>query len=134
MIGFDQTITLYNQRYDSATRQTLWTRTIIKGASWAGGQKVSVGEGLQSNDGYSVRIPTRSMPGGFVMRDEYLKLSDPKDYWTVQNGDVVVLGVAPDAVGGITEITQRFTDCFTITALRTDSLTRLLPHLRLEGK
>lgn len=134
MLGFDKTITIYNKRYDPATKKTLWPKTTIHGVSWAGCQKVTTGEGLTSTDGYSVRIPLNSFPDGFLLRDEYTALPDPTGYWTAQNGDVVVLGEGPDVVGGIAEITKQFTDCFTITAVHTYNMTRLLPHLRLGGK
>lgn len=134
MVGFDQTITIYNKWHNPATKKTLWPKTVITGASWAGCQRVTTGEGLTSTDGYSVRIPLYAFPDGFLKRDVYAVLSDPTGHWTAQNGDVVVLGEGPDAVSGITEITKRFTDCFTVTAVHSDNMTRLLPHIRLEGK
>lgn len=134
MLGFDKTITLYNQRYDAATRKTLWLRIVIDGVSWSGHQRVTIAEGLTATDGYSVRIPLEAMPEGFLGRSEYVALDDPAEYWTAQNGDVVVLGEGPDVVSGITEITRRFTECFTVTAVHTANLRHLLPHLRLEGR
>lgn len=134
MMGFDKTITIYNKWYDKATKKTLWPRTVIPGVSWAGCQRVTSSEGLTSNDGYSVRIPLDAFPVGFLERDGYTALPTPTDRWTAQNGDVVVLGEGPAVVSGITEITKQFTDSFTVIAVHTDSMTRLLPHLRLEGK
>ena len=134
MIGFDQTITIYNKHYNPATKKTLWTKTTIPGVSWAGCQRVVTREGLTSTDGYSVRIPLHAFPDGFMKRDGHTALPDPKGRWTAQNGDVVVLGEGPDVVSGITEITKQFTDCFTVTSVHTDNMTRLLPHLRMEGR
>ncbi len=134
MLGFDQTVTIYNKWYDPITKKTLWLKTVITGASWAGCQRVTTGEGLTSTDGYSARIPLYAFPDGFLLRGAYTELPDPTGHWTAQNGDVVVLGEGPDVVSGITEITKRFTDCFTVTAVRSDNMARLLPHLRLEGK
>lgn len=131
---FNRTITIYNKRYNPGTRQTLWPKTVITGVSWAGCQRVTTGEGLTTTDGYSVRIPLKSFPAGFLLRDEYTALPDHTGHWTAQNGDVVVLGEGPDVMGGITEITKQFTDCFTVTAVHSDNMARLLPHLRLEGK
>lgn len=134
MIGFDKTVTIYNKWYNKATKETSWPKTIIQGASWAGCQRVTTGEGLTSNDGYSVRVPTTSMPDGFLSKGEYSSLPEPTGHWTAQNGDVVVLGEGPDITGGITEITKNFSDSFTVIAVHTDNMSRLLPHLRLEGK
>jgi hypothetical protein len=134
MIGFDKTITLYNKRFDSATKQTTWLKTVITGVSWSGQQKVITGDGLSTNDGYSVRIPQGNMPDGFLDRSAYVALADPSGHWTAQNGDVVVLGESEDVINGITEITKRYTECFTVTAVHTANIHRLLPHLRIEGK
>lgn len=134
MIGFDKTITIYNKRLDPATKQTAWPKTVITGVSWAGHRRVTTGDGLTSNDGYSVRVPLEAMPDGFVERDGYTALTAPVGRWTAQNGDVVVLGTGPDVVAGITEITKRFTECFTVIAVHTANMTLPLPHLRLEGK
>lgn len=134
MIGFDKTITLYNKRYDASTKKTTWPKTVIAGVSWSGHQRVTTGDGLTSNDGYSVRVPLEAMPEGFLGRSEYAALPDPAGHWTAQNGDVVVLGEGPEVVGGITEITKQFTECFTVIAVTTANMARLLPHLRMEGK
>jgi len=135
MITYDQKITLYNQRYDPSTKKILWPKTVIENASWAGSQNVITNEGLTSNDGYSVRVQKESMPPGFVERSEFVALDDHTGYWTAQNGDVVVLGEGPEVSGeSITEITKRFTNCFTVVTVNTANLKRpLLAHLRLKG-
>ncbi len=134
MISFDQTITIYNKWYDPATKKTLWPKTTITGVSWSGRQRVTTGEGLTSTDGYSARVPLTVMPDGFLEKDRYQALERPDGHWTAQNGDVVVLGEGPEASGGITEITKQSVNCFTVTAVHTGNMSRLLPHLRLEGK
>lgn len=134
MLGFDKTITLYNKRFDPATKKTTWPKVTITGVSWSGHQRVTIGDGLIATDGYSVRVPLEAMPEGFLGRSEYAALLDPTGHWTAQNGDVVVLGEGPDVVGGSTEITKQFTECFTVIAVHTANMTRLLPHLRLEGR
>jgi len=141
---FDQTITIYNQRIDPAGKKTLWSKTVIKGVSWAGEQKVTTGDGLTSNDGYSVRIPSSisviDPETGeyvyFLLQDEYQELEDPTGYWTAQNGDVVVRGEGPELEEGkgIATITKQFTECFTVIAVHPANMRRLLSHLRIEGK
>ena len=133
MLNASETITVYSQRYNPSTRKTSWAKTVIHGCSWYGYQAVSSGEGLQSRDQYSVRIPKEHLPAGWLPKDAFLALEDPAEHWTVQNGDVVLLGEGPDVDDGITQITRQFTDCFTVTAVHCDNLTRRLPHLRLEG-
>lgn len=134
MLNATETITLYSKRFDAESRTTRWQRTVIAGVSWYGCQRVSSGESLRSNDSYSVRIPRDRLPAGFLPQQAFLALQDKTGHWTVQNGDVVLLGSGPDAAGGITEITRQFPDCFTVKAVHTDNLHRRLPHLRLEGE
>jgi|GEM_PF-3136040 len=86
MIGFDKTITIYNQRYDPATRETTWPKIVINGCSWTGHQRVTIGEGLTSNDGYSVRIPLDSVS----IADTYPLWQAGVEYSV---GDVVKYGV-----------------------------------------
>ena len=136
MIGFDKKITIYNQWFDPQTKVTSWHKTVVDGASWSGGQRVKVGEGLTSSDGYSVRIPYKaleSVSSVFLERDQYVSLEDPEGFYTAQNGDTVILGEGPEVEKNIAEVTKRFTNCFTVTAVNTSSLLRLLSHLRLEG-
>ena len=135
MFGFDRTITIYNQTYDKATKKTSWKKTVIHNVSWAGSLRVVVGDGLTSNNGYSVRIPLRSMPPGFLERDEYIAKENKTEFWTAQNGDIVVPREGPDAESdNISLITKQYTENFTVTAVHTDNMTRALPHLRLEGE
>jgi hypothetical protein len=133
MISFDQTVTLYNKRYDPVTKKNVWPKVVIRDASWAGSQRVATSEGLMSNDGYSVRVQRESMPDGFVERSEYVALSDHEGFWTAQNGDVVVLGEGPEVIDLISEVTKLFTDSFVVTTVNTASLKRILPHLHLRG-
>ena len=134
MIGFDKTITIYNKWFDRSSKNTLWLKTVIRGVSWAGCQRVTTGEGLTSKDGYSVRIPAASLPDGYLDMDVFRHLESPSGHCTAQNGDVVVLGEGPDVESKITEITQQFSHCFTVIAVHTDNLSRRLPHLRIEGR
>ena len=119
MISFDQTITAYTREPFENGKTEKWTRTVIKDVSWAGYQQVVAETGFKPKDRYSVRIPKRSIPENF----------------SAHNGDVVVLGEGIEMTGNnITEITKKYVDCFVVTSVHTDNLTRPLPHLRLEGE
>lgn len=136
MLNAKETVTLYSKRYDRENRSTTWQRTVISGVSWQGCQRITTGENLTSNDGYSVRVPVDHLPAGFLPKDRFLVLPERgrAEHWTAQNGDVVLLGSGPEVSGGITELTKNRSDYFTVTAVHTDNLGRRLSHLRLEGK
>jgi len=115
---FDTGITVYCHSYDKQTREDLWTRFQVKGVSWYGGQKVTVGDsGLSTADTYTVRIPATAVPDGFAPG----------------SGDIVVKGLLDLDITRKKELDeyQRFavTGCYDnrrgIPAMQ---------HLRIEGK
>ena len=64
---YDCDITIYNAQYDRKVGDRVWRRMQISGASFYGGQQVTVSDsGLSTADEYTVRIPMGSMPDGFV--------------------------------------------------------------------
>jgi hypothetical protein len=135
MLGFDQTITIYNRWYDKDAHMDLWPKTVIKNVSWAGNLGVSIkGTALASNHTFSVRIPTRAMPEGYTDKIAYQALESPNGHWTAQNGDIVMLGEGPDVTSPTTEIIGKYADVFKVTSVNTSNMTRLLPHLRIEGE
>jgi len=118
MIGFDKTITIYTQEVGDTVKEIVWIRTQIDGASWSSANRVIAEKGFRSADDYSVRILARNIP----------------DNLHVKNGDIVMLGVGPEEIKSVIEITRQYSECFTVTAVHDSNVnTPLLPHLRLEG-
>jgi hypothetical protein len=133
MITFDAGITIYSNL--KSGRQSSWTATQIHGCSWHGKQGATVGDGgLQNADQYAVRVPESRMQG-YIGPDSFNALQQqPEGAWTVQLGDVIVRGLVSDKVAnGISEITGKYTDCFTVTGVY-DNRRGMLRHLRIEGK
>jgi len=126
-------ITIYNKRYNPATRLDEWRRTQISGVNWYGSQAVTVGDkGLVSASVYKVRIPADSAPSGksFAAPDVY-KAAAADDFaalWTLQGGDIVARGLIdtadPKSITG---------EHFTITGWA-DNRRGGLPHWKVDGK
>lgn len=87
-------ITIYNHKYDKATRLDEWRRTVIHGVHFYVDNKVSVGDsGLNSADVYKIRIPEDSgCDSQYVPEDEYASAVSTAGIWTLQDGDYVVIG------------------------------------------
>lgn len=93
-------ITIYNHKYNKETRLDDWNKTVIRGVHFYVDNKVSVGDnGLNSADIYKIRIPVDAQcDKTYIQEDEYNTFSDVSDYWTLQEGDVVVKGVCDKSI------------------------------------
>lgn len=132
MLTFGDSVTIYSHWQKG--RAEAWIRTQVQGASWHGGQIVSVRDsGLKSADKYTVRILARDMDR-YVKPDDWRALDDvPDGIWTLQAGDVIVKGMVDDEViTGITQITGKYTECFTVVSVF-DNRRIALKHLKVEG-
>lgn len=116
---FDTDITVYCHSYDKQTKKDLWTRFQVKGVSWYGGQKATVGDnGLSTADTYTVRIPSTAVPEGFAPL----------------NGDVVAKGLQDIEITKAADAT-RLKNSFVVTGVYDNRRgIRMLQHIRIEGK
>lgn len=87
-------ITIYNHKYNKQTRFDEWHRTIIQDVHFYVDNKVSVGDnGLNSADVYKIRIPAdTTCDKNYIKEDEYAAADDVNKSWTLQEGDIVVIG------------------------------------------
>ena len=97
-VWWEDTITLYNKYQDKQTNIVTWYKTILYNCFWkATGNKVSVG---------NVEIDTTSLICRIPKDDKFLKIPDweklPNDkmsnYFTLRQGDIVVLGAVDDNI------------------------------------
>ncbi len=125
MDTFTANITIYNHRYDG---RDIWVKTHIKGASWYGGQKITVGEnGYFSANTYTVRIPESNL-GDFVLPEDYIG-----EKWTVQSGDIIVLGLIDKEIAKSSDL-DNISQKFVVTGCHNNTNAVLLKHLKIEGK
>lgn len=97
-IWWEDTITLYNKYEDTQTNIITWYRTVLHNCFWkATGNKVSVG---------NVEIDTKNLLCRIPKDERYLRIPDwenlPNDrmseYFTLKQGDIVVLGDIDDEI------------------------------------
>lgn len=90
----NQTITVFNRRFDKASGLDVLTPTVISGVSWHEQTDTAVTEsGLKSAKKCTVRIPADADTGNkhFVEAAEYAD-SDPAQTFTLTAGDILVRG------------------------------------------
>lgn len=99
MITNANALSVFNGRTDKETRRKIYNSTVIRGVSYVEGKGSKVADnGVWSDDvQYKIRIPVRAavQDNRVYLPDlKYAKLdnSEAEKYWTIQKGDLVILG------------------------------------------
>lgn len=127
-------ITIYNRKYDQATRLDAWHRTVIHNVHVYIDHKTSVGDsGLNSADVYKIRIPQGvDCSDAYLPEDEYAETNNPSGYWTLQNDDWIVIGECQVDIGRPSDLKDlRSKYCKIISY--SDNRFGGLPHWRVGG-
>ena len=127
-------ITIYNRKYDQATRLDAWHRTVIHNVHVYIDHTTSVGDsGLNSADVYKIRIPQGVDCGdAYLPENEYAKMNNPSGYWTLQNDDWIVIGECQIDIGRPSDLKDlRSKHCKIISY--SDNRFGGLPHWRIGG-
>lgn len=129
------TITVYNRGYDSLTRFDTWHRTVIENVHVYVNHKASAGDsGLNSAEVYKIRIPTDvENADQYLPPEEYAKLKDPEEHWTIQTDDQIVLGEYDQEIERPADLKDvRLRHCKVLSW--SDNRFGGLPHWRIEGE
>lgn len=114
----DETITVFNARFDSENDKDTYAPTVIVGASWFCEIASNVdSSGLKAADKFTVRIPSDADFGEKTYMDpvSYAASGDPSKNFTLQSGDIIVKGDASLAVDPRpATLKKAYTDCITI--------------------
>ncbi len=108
---WDKTITIYNKLVDPTTQRVSWTRTTVENCFWKATNSL-YSLGAQSG---SVQLEVKNIicripqDDRFVTKREWEKLPDRTGYFTLANGDIIILGEVDDTIDEYTP-GQRSTD------------------------
>lgn len=97
----NDTVTVYNARFDKERDSTVYVPTVIRGVSWYGASKATVdSSGLKAASQYTVRIPLDADTGGKSYTEpwEYKSASDVSSVFTLNEGDFIVKGAFTDTL------------------------------------
>jgi hypothetical protein len=124
----NETITVFNAKYDDATGYDVYIPTVISGVSWYFSAVTTVGsDGLQASDQYTVRIPADADFSGrsYVSPLEFAKAEDSGAVFTLRAGDIIVHAAVSESGLRPKDLQTRYPEMMTVLAI-TDN--RRAPH------
>lgn len=125
-------ITIFNKLANTEKKCFEYRRHYISEVHWHTDQKVEVSDkGVKSADIYEIRIPKESLTG-YVAPDEYVKHPPSANQWTVENGDLFILGECALANPTLGEL-ERMHQPFGIVKSWSDNRRGRMPHIRIGG-
>lgn len=105
---WDKTITIYNRIVNPTTQRVSWQRTVVENCFWKCVNDIyNMGRYGMSNLG--VRVETKNIvcripkDDRFVDKREWKTLTDKSGYFTLGNGDIIVLGEVDDEIDEYTK-------------------------------
>lgn len=133
---FEETITIFNKKYDSSKRDDNYVRTYLSGVNVEKKKAVNViKSGLENASSATIYIPIEDLESEdkeYISPKNYQKLSaeETQKYFTLQPGDYVVIGSIDytiDEKNTTTKLKNEFDDVFEILIVD-DKLKGGLPH------
>ncbi len=126
-------ITIYNREYDQKNRLDIWHRTVIRGVWFHADNKVQqTDSGLKSSDVYKIRIPVEAPGKEYLDPEAYAASENKDDHWTIQQDDIVVIGVCGWEIAKPADLTALHKRYVKITSW-SDNRFGGLPHWRIGG-
>ena len=121
-------ITLFNQYVDPLTKTECWSRTPIRQVQWESRKAASklAGGGEIANDEAFIFIPFQR-GADYLQPLAWQALLNKAGKWTLQKGDVIVLGLVEDEATP-TELKKRYDDVVSINQVDTMNFGSM--HLR----
>lgn len=148
-IWWDKTITVYNKFVDTTTQRVSWYKTVVEGCFWkAVNDTYTIGRGGISSTGITLetkdvicRIPKDER---FVGKREWKELEDKSGHFTLNNGDIIILGKVSDTIDEYTRGKhstdlvakyKEFDSCIEVDTYVNNTGTGLgIEHYRIVGK
>lgn len=128
-------ITIFNRFPDKDSKKFVYIPHYISKVWFHTDQKTSVTTGgMVSADTYQIRIPYAEC-SGWVPPSEFKTLTDPLGKWTVQNGDLFIVGrwAGSPEVSGIEEIQKKFSGVVGKVLSHSENFFGSSKHIRIGG-
>lgn len=131
----NETITVFNARFDPATDRDVYHGTVIKGVSWFGRNEASTDKtGLNASDSVTVRVPVGAEVEGGKSYIDYRQYpyADPSKTFTFNTGDIVVHAAVSDVDPRPATLLKQY-EAFTVLSATDNRRTVNAPHWKVVG-
>lgn len=128
-------ITIFNRFPDKDSKKFIYVPHYIPSVWFHTDQKISVTSGgMVSADSYQIRIPYSECPE-WVSPSEFTALTETLGRWTVQNGDLFIVGQwhGNPEVSGIEEIKKEFSGVVGKVLSHSENFFGSSKHIRIGG-
>lgn len=128
-------ITIFNCFPDKESKKCIYIPHYIDRVWFHTDQKTSVTSGgMISADSCNIRIPYQACEG-WMQPEKFAALSYPMGRWTVQNGDLFIVGqwYGSSEISGIEEIKKEFSGVVGKVLSHSENFFGSSPHIRIGG-
>ena len=139
---FEDSITIFNKKYDEAKRDYEYIRTYLIGVNIEKKKAVNViKSGLENASSGTIYIPIEDLiteNKTYIMPKKYQRISkeEIENYYTLQTGDLIVSGIVDYIINEkntITNLKNNYDDVFEVISVD-DKLKGGLPHWEVSFK
>ena len=132
----NDTITVFNAAYDFENDIDVYLPTVISGVSWFYRDNISVDHsGFKNTSSIVIRIPVDADFGGaeYVDPKDYTQQASKSGLWTLQAGDIIVKGLAPDSSLRPADLARLFSEKMTVQSVTDNRRAPNAKHWRVTG-
>ena len=131
----NDTITVVNAAYDSATDLDVFIPPVLNGCSWFLRDNAAVEpSGLKNASTVVVRIPADNPKSGmYVDPIAYAALSDKSGHWTLQAGDIIVKAAVTGTDLRPQALAAAYPDVITVLSVTDNRRAPKEPHWKVTG-
>lgn len=130
----NETITVFNSRFDPTLDRDIYTGTVIIGASWFCEIATTVDSGLKSADKFIIRIPENANFGGKSYVDPITyQTGNPDTVFTLKNGDIIVKGAVETVGQNPAKLQKQHIEYVTILGVTDNRRAPNAPHWKVVG-
>lgn len=132
----NETVTVFNKRWDAENGWDIYVPTVIHGVSWYCEIASAVDNtGLHAANRFTVRIPEDADTGEKAYVDPITYAEEPivAGLWTLKNGDIIVKAEIDDETLTPAQLHERYPDCMTVLGVTDNRRAPNAPHFKVVG-
>lgn len=133
----EDTITVFNAKYDRTAGADVYIPTVISGVSWYLHTVTNVdNSGLRAANQFTVRVPVDANFSGkkYVSPSEFASAEDPSGLFTLKAGDLIVHGAVGEEGLRPADLQKRFDEVVTVLAVTDNRRAPRGRHWKVVGK